>query len=109
MLNFIIFLHSVIFVTFAKIEKKIVSSFYKDPFGLGSVFAKEASDIVIAENDLSNLVRGVEEARLLFDNLKKTVAYTLSHLLPELLPILLSFVFGFPLGLNSLQVSEGRF
>ncbi|KAI1718377.1 e1-E2 ATPase domain-containing protein [Ditylenchus destructor] len=70
----------------------------------GSVFAKEASDIVVQENDLSNLVRAVEEARILFDNVKKTIAYTLSHLLPELLPVLLSFILGFPLGLTSLQV-----
>jgi len=57
--------------------------------------------------------------RVLFDNLKKTIAYTLTHLLPELVPILLflagiiclflnwiaclKFVKGgFPLGLNSL-------
>lgn len=46
----------------------------------------------------------MEEARLLFDNLKKTIAYTLSHLLPELLHVFLSFILGFPLGLTSLQV-----
>ncbi|KAH7724073.1 Protein CATP-2 [Aphelenchoides avenae] len=71
---------------------------------IGSVFAKEASDIVILENDLANIVKGIEEARLLFDNLKKTIAYTLSHLLPEMLPVLLQFILGFPLGLSSLQV-----
>jgi sodium/potassium-transporting ATPase subunit alpha len=71
---------------------------------MGSIFAKEASDIVIVENDVSHIIKGIEEARLLFDNLKKTIAYTLSHLLPEMLPVLLQFILGFPLGLSSLQV-----
>lgn len=58
----------------------------------------------MTDNSLENLFKGIEEARLLFENLKKTIAYTLSHLLPELLPVLLSFLLGFPLGLTSLQV-----
>uniref|UniRef100_A0A915EHW1 Cation-transporting P-type ATPase C-terminal domain-containing protein n=1 Tax=Ditylenchus dipsaci TaxID=166011 RepID=A0A915EHW1_9BILA len=53
----------------------------------GSVFAKEASDIVVIDNSLENLVKAVEETRLLFDNLKKTIATAC-----------------FPLGLTSLQV-----
>ena len=41
---------------------------------------------------------------MLFDNLKKSIAYTLAHLLPELLPILLTLALGMPLGINSLLI-----
>jgi sodium/potassium-transporting ATPase subunit alpha len=46
----------------------------------------------------------VEQGRLIFDNLMKTIAYTLTHLVPELVPVLLNLVVGFPLGLTSLQL-----
>ena len=71
---------------------------------VGSIFAKEAADIVVTQPQLPNLIAAVAEARLLFDNLKKTIAYSLSHLLPEVIPVWFTFVLGFPLGLNSLQI-----
>lgn len=70
----------------------------------GSIFAKEAADMVLIDNDVKNIVKGIEEGRLLYANLKKTIAYTLTHLMPELYAILLTFIIGFPLGLSSLQV-----
>ncbi|CAD5216682.1 unnamed protein product [Bursaphelenchus xylophilus] len=72
--------------------------------GAGSVFAKEAADVVTTTADLSKIMNAISEGRLLFDNLRKTIAYTLSHLQPELLPVLFSFVLGLPLGLTSVQV-----
>ncbi len=41
---------------------------------------------------------------MLFDNLKKTVAYTLAHLWPELVPVFLNLAFSFPLALNGLMI-----
>jgi len=70
----------------------------------GSEVAKEAADIVLMDDNFTSIVVGVEYGRLIFDNLKKTIAYTLSHLFPEILPILLSLAFGLPPGLTSLQV-----
>uniref|UniRef100_A0A1I7ZE95 Cation_ATPase_N domain-containing protein n=1 Tax=Steinernema glaseri TaxID=37863 RepID=A0A1I7ZE95_9BILA len=71
---------------------------------IGAIFAKEAADIVLMQNDLSNIVSGIEEGRLLFENIKKTIAYVLAHIIPELCPVLMTSILGFPLGLNSLQV-----
>uniref|UniRef100_A0A7E4ZWL3 Cation_ATPase_N domain-containing protein n=1 Tax=Panagrellus redivivus TaxID=6233 RepID=A0A7E4ZWL3_PANRE len=71
---------------------------------VGSVFAKEAADVVAKKPQLPNLVLAISHARLLFDNLKKTIAYSLSHLLPEMFPVWFTFIFGFPIGLNSLQI-----
>ncbi|KHN71033.1 Potassium-transporting ATPase alpha chain 2 [Toxocara canis] len=71
---------------------------------VGSVFAKEAADMVLIDNDVRNIVKGIEEGRLLYANLKKTIAYTMTHLMPELYAVLFTFIVGFPLGLSSLQV-----
>jgi hypothetical protein len=46
----------------------------------------------------SSIVAAVEEGRVIFDNLRKTIAYTLTHALPELFPIFLNLALSFPLG-----------
>ena len=70
----------------------------------GSEVAREASDVVLMDDNFASIVLGVEAGRQLFDNLKKTIAYTLCHLAPEILPILLTLAFGFPPLLSSLQI-----
>lgn len=70
----------------------------------GSDVAKEAADIVILDDNFASIVIGIEQGRVLFDNLKKTIAYTLTHLVPEVIPIVLTLTIGLPLGLASLLV-----
>ena len=55
----------------------------------GSAVAQEAADIVLLDDNFASIVIGVREGRLLFSNLRKSLAYTLTHLLPEIFPILL--------------------
>lgn len=71
---------------------------------VGSIFAKEAADIVVVKPQIQNLIHSVAQGRLLFENLKKTIAYTLSHLTAEMFPVWFTFILGFPLGMNSLQI-----
>uniref|UniRef100_A0A914WB99 Cation-transporting P-type ATPase N-terminal domain-containing protein n=1 Tax=Plectus sambesii TaxID=2011161 RepID=A0A914WB99_9BILA len=70
----------------------------------GSDVAKQAADIILMDDNFASIVKGIEEGRLLFDNLKKTIAYTLTHLGPEVVPVLMNFALGFPVGLSSLQI-----
>jgi sodium/potassium-transporting ATPase subunit alpha len=71
----------------------------------GSDVAKQAADIVLMDDSFSSIVAGVREGRLLFDNIKKTIAYTLTHLGPELVPVVLNLLLGFPQGLSTIQVT----
>ena len=66
--------------------------------------ARDAADIVLMDDNFASIVSACEEGRLLFDNLKKSIAYTLTHLLPEILPVLLNIAFQLPLGLSPLQI-----
>ncbi|KAF0715748.1 Aste57867_3210 [Aphanomyces stellatus] len=70
----------------------------------GSDVAREAADIVLMDDSFSSFVLGIKQGRTIFDNLLKTVAYTLAHLCPEIIPVLLSVAIGMPAGLSSLQV-----
>jgi len=58
----------------------------------GSAVAKEAADVVLLDDNFASIVIGIKEGRLLFENLKKSIAYTLAHLTPEVVPVL---VWGF--------------
>jgi len=58
----------------------------------------------LLDDNFASIVHGVEEGRLIFDNLKKSIAYTLEHLLPEVIPYLAFFVFRIPLPLTTVLI-----
>lgn len=66
--------------------------------------AREAADIIILDDDFCSIVSAIREGRLLFDNLKKSIAYTLTHLVPEMVPVFINIILRFPLGLSSLLI-----
>jgi len=66
--------------------------------------AREAAVIILMDDNFANITHAIEAGRLLFDNLKKTVAYTVTHLWPEAVPAILTLLFAFPLGLQPLIV-----
>ncbi|XP_076222998.1 sodium/potassium-transporting ATPase subunit alpha [Nomia melanderi] len=63
----------------------------------GSDVAKHAADMILMDDNFATIVTGIEEGRLIFDNLKKSIVYTLTSSVPEMLPMLSSLVFAIPL------------
>lgn len=63
----------------------------------GSDVAKNAADMVLMDDNFASIVTGIEEGRLIFDNLKKSIAYTLTSSVPEMIPMLSSIVLAIPL------------
>ncbi|XP_012273632.1 sodium/potassium-transporting ATPase subunit alpha-2-like [Orussus abietinus] len=63
----------------------------------GSDVAKNAADMILMDDNFASIVIGIEEGRLIFDNLKKSIAYTLTSSVPEMLPILVSIIMSIPL------------
>lgn len=43
---------------------------------------QDTADVIIMDDDFASIVTGIKEGRVIFDNLTKTVAYTLTHLFP---------------------------
>jgi sodium/potassium-transporting ATPase subunit alpha len=70
----------------------------------GSDVAQESADIVIMDDNFASIVNGIEEGRIIFDNIKKTIAYTMAHILPEVLSASLGLLGLLPLGLTAMQV-----
>jgi sodium/potassium-transporting ATPase subunit alpha len=64
--------------------------------------AREAADIILMDDNFASIVGAIEEGRTLFDNLKKSIAYTIAHTIPELVPTLLNLWFSMPLGMPGL-------
>ena len=72
--------------------------------GSGSDVAKNAADMIILDDDFSSIVNGIEEGRLIFDNLKKSIAYTLSSNIPEIAPFICFILLQIPLPLSTVLI-----
>ncbi|XP_054419201.1 sodium/potassium-transporting ATPase subunit alpha-4 isoform X2 [Pteronotus mesoamericanus] len=70
----------------------------------GSDISKEAADMILLDDNFASIVTGVEEGRLIFDNLKKSIAYTLTSNIPEITPFLLFIVLSIPLPLGTITI-----
>ncbi|XP_013868506.1 sodium/potassium-transporting ATPase subunit alpha-2 [Austrofundulus limnaeus] len=70
----------------------------------GSDVSKQAADMILLDDNFASIVTGVEEGRLIFDNLKKSIAYTLTSNIPEISPFLLFIIASVPLPLGTVTI-----
>ncbi|XP_069677682.1 sodium/potassium-transporting ATPase subunit alpha-like [Periplaneta americana] len=70
----------------------------------GTDAARSAADMILLDDNFSTIVVGIEEGRIIFDNLKKSVAFTLTATTPEILPFLASVAIGIPLPLGVIAI-----
>jgi Ca2+-transporting ATPase len=70
----------------------------------GTEVAKEASALVIADDNFATIVAAVEEGRLIAINLRKVLRYLLSTSLGEVLTLSLALILGMPLPLVAVQI-----
>uniref|UniRef100_A0A5F8HKP7 Sodium/potassium-transporting ATPase subunit alpha n=1 Tax=Monodelphis domestica TaxID=13616 RepID=A0A5F8HKP7_MONDO len=70
----------------------------------GSDVSKHAADMILLDDNFASIVTGVEEGRLIFDNLKKSIAYTLTSNIPEISPFLVFILFNVPLPLGTITI-----
>jgi P-type Ca2+ transporter type 2C len=70
----------------------------------GTDVAKEASDMILTDDNFTSIVNAIEEGRGIFDNIKKFVNYLLSSNLGEITAILGASLVGLPLPLTAIQI-----
>lgn len=71
---------------------------------VGTAVARNASDMILLDDDYSTIVKGVEEGRRIFTNIKKAVVFLLSTNLAEVCVLLGALLLGLPLPLLPLHI-----
>ncbi|MGX1308082.1 magnesium-transporting ATPase (P-type) [Amorphus suaedae] len=72
--------------------------------GKGTEAAKEASSMVLADDNFASIVAAVREGRTVYDNLTKVIAWTLPTNGGECLTIILAILFGLTLPVTAVQI-----
>jgi Ca2+-transporting ATPase len=72
--------------------------------GSATDVAKETADLILLDNNFRTIVAAVEEGRVIFENIRKVVAYTLSNSFAEVLTIFVSMMLGWPAPLAVAQI-----
>jgi P-type Ca2+ transporter type 2C len=70
----------------------------------GTEVTREASDMVLADDNFASIVQAVREGRGIFDNIRKTLVYLLAGNTAELIVMLAAGVAGLPLPLLPLHL-----
>lgn len=70
----------------------------------GSEAAKEASDLVLADDNFASIVAAVKEGRTVYDNIQKVVSWTLPTSTGEAMIISVALLFGLLLPITPIQI-----
>lgn len=70
----------------------------------GTEVAKDASALVLADDNFATIVSAVEEGRTVFDNIRKSLAYLFAGNAAEVLLLFVALIANFPLPLIPIQI-----
>ena len=72
--------------------------------GSATDVAKETADLILLDNNFRTIVAAIEEGRVIFTNIRKVVAYTLSNSFAEVLAIFTAMMLRWPAPLLVAQI-----
>lgn len=70
----------------------------------GSAAAKEASELVLADDNFASIVAAVREGRTVYDNVKKVISWTLPTSTGEAITVIVALLFGMALPVTPVQI-----
>ncbi len=71
---------------------------------IGTEVAKEASDIVLLDDNFGSIISAIEEGRSIYKTIKKVILYLFSTSLGEVLTITAALLLGYPLPILAAQI-----
>lgn len=71
---------------------------------MGTDVAKEASDMILTDDDFSTILTAIEEGKGIFNNIQNFLSFQLSTSIAALSLVALSTLFGLPNPLNAMQI-----
>ena len=72
--------------------------------GSATDVAREMADLILLDDNFRTIVAAIEEGRVIFQNIRKVVAYTLSNSFAEVLTIFIAMLLGWPAPLLVAQI-----
>ena len=72
--------------------------------GSGTDVAKETSTMIVADDNFSSIVKGIEEGRFAYDNVRKVIYFVISSGTAEIIMFVLAIFLGIPLPLFAAQL-----
>ncbi|ADZ09764.1 ATPase, P-type (transporting), HAD superfamily, subfamily IC [Methanobacterium lacus] len=70
----------------------------------GTDVAKEASDMVLTDDNFATIVSAIKEGRTIFENIRKFITYIFAHETAEIIPFILLVIFKIPLPITVMQI-----
>jgi len=70
----------------------------------GTPVTKEASDMVILDDNFATIVSAAQEGRTIYDNVRKFIKYILASNIGEVITLFITQLLGKPLPLNTIQI-----
>jgi P-type Ca2+ transporter type 2C len=70
----------------------------------GTDVAKEASDMVLTDDNFATIVAAIKEGRTIYENIRKFITYIFAHETAEIIPFILLVLFKIPLPITVMQI-----
>ncbi len=70
----------------------------------GTDVAKEASDMILTDDNFATIVSAIKEGRTIYENIRKFITYIFSHETAEIIPFVLTAMFAIPLPITVMQI-----
>eukprot|EP01084_Bolivina_argentea_P309747 535833_1 len=68
----------------------------------GTQVAKESANMILLDDNFSTIIIGIKQGRILFDNLKKSISYSLGKCMGQIMPFVAAIASWCPLPLTTL-------
>jgi len=72
--------------------------------GSGDAVTREAAELILWNDNFGSIIDGIQDGRLIFENLKKTICYLITSNFAEMIPFLIFIALRIPLNMETIMI-----